>query len=361
MTEIVITVVATLCSLAVGAGFTYWIGHRAERRMDESFQKTHGNLSKMDNNFRKTEELIANITGLFAASQMVGIDTAYENREVALLERDARGMDAESFLRHIKTEDKLIVVGSSLLGLRMYIQKLAQYIRARQEKHLETQFLLTHPCFSSLREEQEKRSPGQIQNEIKDTLRFLEKDCGLNLKESVRFYKGTPTCFMILTSHAMLLNPYPYQAEAFKAFCLHVRRLERSDSTAQDHAKEQSDILKVIDAARFESEINELMGNEGEWEKYDYAGDIGPDIYGQFYWFHYFLPWFSKQAVRYQDYTETCEACDYLATGFSKECPFEERRKGIEAAYRASTKPTGQQAESTVPVEATPSSPSTVR
>ena len=113
MTEIIITVVATLISIAIGALFTYWVGHRSERLMDKSFLKTHENLTKMDENFKKTEDLIANITGLFAASQMVGIDTAYENREVALLERDVHGKDAESFLRHIKTEGKLIVVGSS--------------------------------------------------------------------------------------------------------------------------------------------------------------------------------------------------------------------------------------------------------
>lgn len=308
-TEVLLTLGAAL----FGAAITFWIGFVATKQV-----KTHSR--NVAESFRDTRGLISKITGLFAASQMVGIDTAYENREVALLERDARGEDARSFLRHLKSEPKLIVVGSSLLGLRMYIPKLAQYLRERKGRgDHETKLLLTHPCFSTLREDQEKRSSGQIRKEIQDTIRFLEKDCGLNLGDSVRFYMGTPTCFMIVTSNAILLNPYPYQTEAYKAFCLEVRRLERDETVLLTRKAEYDDISRVVDAVRFGEEIKQAM-QAPDWIRYDYSGDVGPDIYGQFYWYHYFLPWFSNQAVTYNEFQKHCEGCEFLEKGFTKHC-----------------------------------------
>jgi len=308
-----IGLLSTISAAVIGAIITFWIGRKSSKQMNISFSDTSGLISK--------------ITGLFAVSQMVGIETAYENREIALLERDASGESAKSFLKHLKSEPKLIVVGSSLLGLRMYITKLAQYLSERNDHpDYETKFLLTHPCFTSLREDQEKRGSGQIQKEVQDTLRFLEKEGGLALQDSVRFYMGTPTCFMILTSNAMLLNPYPYQTEAYKAFCLEVRRLENEKTTLLTRKAKQVDILRAIDSDRFETEIKKAMENPN-WTRYDYSGDIGSDIYGQFYWYHYFLPWFSKQAVTYDEYSTHCEKCDHLNKGFNTQCKIIEIRK----------------------------------
>lgn len=316
--ELWITIVAAL----IGAIITFWVGYVSTRQM-------HKHSGEMATSFERTRGLISKITGLFAASQMVGIDTAYENREVALLERDASGGSSESFLRHMKDDPKLIVVGSSLLGVRMFIPKLGPYLRSRNSKKgYETKFLLTHPCFSALREDQEKRSQGQIRKEIEDTLRFLEKDCGLDLSKSIRFYKGTPTCFMIVTSNAMLLNPYPYQTEAFKAFCLEVRRLERDETMFLESGAESKDIMRIVNAERFQKEVEAAMETP-DWSRYDYSGDIGPDIYGQFYWYHYFLPWFSRQAVTYKEYIEVCHNNPCLDQGFTTECPMLKKRPSV--------------------------------
>jgi hypothetical protein len=208
----------------------------------------------------------------------------------------------------------------------MYIPKLAQYIRWRKDKDgYETKFLLTHPCFSALREDQEKRSQGQIRKEIQDTLRFLEKDCALDLAKCVRFYKGTPTCFMIVTSNAMLLNPYPYQTEAYKAFCLEVRRLERDETRVLDSGARPADIMRIVDSERFGGEVGAVMQSP-EWARYDYSGHVGPDIYGQFYWYHYFLPWFSLQAITYPEYREVCDKHPCLDRGFTTDCPVNRKR-----------------------------------
>ncbi|MEW6751398.1 MAG: hypothetical protein AB1505_10530 [Candidatus Latescibacterota bacterium] len=78
-----------------------------------------------------------------------------------------------------------------------------------------------------------------------------------------------------------------------------------------------------------------------DWAMYDYSGDVGPGIYGQFYWYHYFLPWFSKQVVCYQEYMDTCGSCPCLTGGYSKECPFGKRRQAIEDNYAISARDVG--------------------
>ncbi len=340
---VVITLIATAVAVLVGVYYTRKVGN-------ESVDLMRGHSDAMKSSFRSTEELINKITGLFALSQMVGIETAYENREVALLERDPSGEDVQSFLGRIKDDPKLIVVGSSLLGLKTYVPRLSQYIRARNNKGYETKFLLTCPCYSNLREDQEKRSNGQIRTEIQETIRFLEKDCGLPLDKCLRFYKGTPTCFMIVVSNYMLLNPYPYQAEAFKAFCLEVRRLETSsDRTDPDR------LLRLLegltDWKRFQSEIEEAVA-ERDWARYDYSTDVGPGIFGQFYWYHYFLPWFSERAVTYEEFCDVCagKKCPSLETGYSGSCPI--KAEEVVARHRESDgyDPTASAASSEGPV-----------
>jgi hypothetical protein len=261
----------------------------------------------------KLRTFISAITGLFAASQKVGIDTAYQNREVALSPDGSKG--GTPFVSRFNSEHKLIVVGSSLLGFRLYVQHLDSILLSRQQRSLETKFLLTHPCFSSLRENQEGRGTGQIKTEIEQTIRFLENS-GL-ARGSLRFYRGTPTCFMVVTSEAMLVNPYPYQIEAFKSFCLEVRRLPQESLAAPTPSRAQVSIPPQVDKDRFAEEFRTLI-NSPEERQFDYSMDVGPDIYGQFYWYHYLLPWFSREAVTFGEFTDVCQSCDCLTNGYSK-------------------------------------------
>ncbi len=281
-------------------------------------QKTRGNQERI-------RELIPQITGLFSASEKVGIVTAYENREKALASESKRRSSGNksyspdrSFLWHLENEKKLIVIGSSLLGLKMYVPCLSEILAARVATGFENKFMMTHPCFSGLRESQERRQKGQIKNEVENMTDILN-GCGLNLDKSLRFYRGTPTCFVIITSKAMLVNPYPYQIEAFKSFCLEVRKLP---ATLIDIAKGKKDAIPVPAqiAPQYKSDFNDLMKNNEE-KDYDYRLNVGPDIFGQFYWYHYILPWFSGEAVTYEDYCKSCKQCNCLSTGFEeKEC-----------------------------------------
>jgi hypothetical protein len=263
-------------------------------------------------NQKEIQDLISKITGLFAASQKVGIETAYENRKTALCGNS-------TFSPRLATDKKLIVVGSSLLGLRMYILSLPEILCSRVERGYETKFMLTHPCFSSFRESQEGRGPGQIRTEIDQTVKLL-KDSGLDVNKSLRFYCGTPTCFAIITSEAMLLNPYPYQTEAFKSFCLEVRRLPL-ETPGGIASKREASVPAQVDEG-FRPEFSEFIARDAE-KYYDYSMDVGPDIYGQFYWYHYVLPWFSKQAITYEEYCKFCiggtPPCPFLQSGYSED------------------------------------------
>jgi len=45
------------------------------------------------------------------------------------------------------------------------------------------------------------------------------------MADCVKFYKGSPTCFTIIAEgqKQMLINPYPYQGEAYNSWCITVR------------------------------------------------------------------------------------------------------------------------------------------
>lgn len=89
-------------------------------------------------------------------------------------------------------------------------------------------FLLTHPAYSRFREVQEDRATGDIAKEILHAISWLAHR---NIpRENVKVYKGTPTCFLMASTEKMLINPYPYELEAYNCFCLEVINNEKSES-----------------------------------------------------------------------------------------------------------------------------------
>ncbi len=167
-------------------------------------------MSKINTNIEDNKKLISSTTDLLEVSSKIGITAAHVNREVALQKFDF-------------VNDKiLIVVGSSLKGLKMFVPNLEPILKARTELGLVNRFLLTHPCRSKYREHQETRSNGEIKSEIDEMVEFLMR---LGIKNNdIRFYLGTPTNFLLITSEKMIINPYPYQIEAYRCFCLEVER-----------------------------------------------------------------------------------------------------------------------------------------
>lgn len=155
-----------------------------------------------------TQSLIAKITKLFDASEREGLEMVYPNRMDALKE----------FAPYIKEEkEEVIVIGSSLLGLFLYVPGFKEIAQQNPNKF---KFLLTHPDDSEKREGPEGRDTGVINGEIREGIHKLES-WGVPL-ENIQLYRRSPTVFTIITSEHMLLNPYPYCTEAYRCWCLQV-------------------------------------------------------------------------------------------------------------------------------------------
>jgi hypothetical protein len=176
-------------------------------------------------------------TDFLKQSSNLGLEMIYTDRGAALREF-AKYMEAEA--RQGDTEGKLIIVGSSIKGLLENVKDMPQIMRDAIKSNCNLQILVTHPKYSRYRENQEDRPTGAIEDEIFKGIRTLE-GCvesdypdppDLKLSPVVRFYKGTPTCFMIIAGDRMLINPYPYEEEAYKSFCIQVRQVEAKERGA---------------------------------------------------------------------------------------------------------------------------------
>jgi len=122
------------------------------------------------------------------------------------------------------TEKKsVVIVGSSLKGIwddPRFADKLTKLIERGRTVECRFDFLLTHPHYSRYREGQESREKDDIAKEILHAISWLK--ARLVGSDHVKLYKGTPTCFLMATPERMLINPYPYQVEAYRCFCLEV-------------------------------------------------------------------------------------------------------------------------------------------
>ena len=188
----------------------------------------------------KTESLGSEINLLRISTEFLkrsldlGLEMIYTDRNAA--RRDfSSAMEFESKRKDIR--GKLIIVGSSIKGLIENVKGTPEIIKNAIESQGELRILLTHPEYSQYRENQEDRPYGAIEDEIFDGIRELEscvepdypQPADLKLSPIVKLYKGTPTCFMIITGDRMLINPYPYEEEAYKSFCIAVRKVEPRD------------------------------------------------------------------------------------------------------------------------------------
>jgi len=183
-------------------------GRRSIEALSTVRQEIDTEFAKIKTTNEDTQSLIARITRLFNASEREGLEMVYANRMDALRE----------FAPYIVDEkEKVVIVGSSLLGLLLFIAGFEDMVRQEPAKF---RFVLTHPTSSRKREGPEGRDPGVIQGEILEGLHKL-REWGVPL-ENIQLYKGSPTVFMIATSQHMLLNPYPYGTEAYRCFCLQV-------------------------------------------------------------------------------------------------------------------------------------------
>ncbi len=160
-----------------------------------------------------------------AVTDEFGLDGVFRNRLDAI---------EQTFYRVMENERKQIdIVGSTLFGLKGHSwvtsERVVELLRSkRADENFVLRILLTHHKYLSSRQAQERteKRPDRwvISKEAIDAAEMLRK---AELLDYVRFYQGAPTCFSIVChgQGRMLLNPYPYEREAFNSWCLAVRNV----------------------------------------------------------------------------------------------------------------------------------------
>jgi len=154
---------------------------------------------------------------LLEASKQAGLVGVYISRAEAI----------KAFIPCIENEEhEITIIASSLKGLLTECEQEYEYAREvlkRKVKKIKIRFLLTHPLIADLRAKQENRGMQDIGTEIAASLDLLFNVWEVP-KDAVKLYLGTPTCFGIKASNAMLLNTYPYMKEAFASPCIIVKK-----------------------------------------------------------------------------------------------------------------------------------------
>ena len=199
---------------------------------EQSRNVCHNSILKLGEEQERVEDLIKRLMHI----SQVGLYAAFPLRRYAF----------PYIADQIKTEDKeMYIVGTSFRGLlwpKIGEEKLMENITKKiADSDCKVRFLLTHPAFAHLRQSLEgiqRREDFHIAQEILDTLLIFKK-AGVSHKD-IRFVKGTPTIFGIRTSKSMLINPYPYQRQAFKSLTLIV-----------DSANGENQVYQAFDHAHF--------------------------------------------------------------------------------------------------------------
>jgi hypothetical protein len=180
--------------------------------------------------------------------------TAAELRQIATFDLDrgelglvgiyANRADAVRFAVAPMIEEEkegIYLVGSTIFGLGCDVQEgsrrivltsrgLIEQIAKRKAKGCEIRILLTHPSRIFERHAQESgvRSAerGTIASELRDACRLLADH---NLADCTKLYNGSPTCFTIVFKgqRRMIINPYPYESEAYNSWAIMIEDRER--------------------------------------------------------------------------------------------------------------------------------------
>jgi len=148
---------------------------------------------------------------------------------VVSIHRDRLDAIEHEFYRMMQDEDEGIdIVGSTIFGLRgrsfATNDKIIDLLRSKATNpRFKIRILLTHWEYVSGRQAQEKTQKNTARYVIvKELFDGVKKLISKGLENSIRFYMGAPTCFSIVCTgnKHMLLNPYPYELEAFNSWSI---------------------------------------------------------------------------------------------------------------------------------------------
>lgn len=230
----------------------YTIKRAIENQIQENFQQFEDNIRKnvteqieecvnlnfdsvktmLDEQKIKIEDRLNSLTpsfSLLSSGTKYGVENIHLNRSQAL-ESFNWFLDSELQKAYKGEASRIWIVSSSIKGLLTIVtdhfdgKRLFEKIR---DSKCDIRIIMTHPDFANYRATQEKRQPGEIPHEIGMNISIL-KNYGIQ-RNCIRFYRGTPTVFGIATMDRMLLNPYPYQSEAFRCFSIIVLKTNNKD------------------------------------------------------------------------------------------------------------------------------------
>lgn len=170
-----------------------------------------------------SQQLIDN-TATLSVLRKCGVVDAFEHRAAAY-ER------IKSWLRD-RNNTEFVFVGTSFRGLYWQGEgdsEIYELIKERARENIKLlnnsdslflRFIFTHPAFAYLREQSEgNERPDnffRIREEILRSVLML-REIGIPEK-AIKFFKGTPTLFGLMTDNNMFLNPYPYKKQAYTSF-----------------------------------------------------------------------------------------------------------------------------------------------
>lgn len=180
---------------------------------------------------------------LVRQTEDLGVVSIHPNRLEAI--------EREFFRKMQDEEEGIDIVGSTIFGLKgRAVATNEKILRLFHDKGTRPDFqlriLLTHWDHVSGRQAQEKTTKNiaryVISKELLDAVKTLRHQ---GISEFVKFYRGAPTCFTIICrgQKQMLLNPYPYEREAFNSWSIVFRETDGGvyDEFARAHFEQPWD------------------------------------------------------------------------------------------------------------------------
>lgn len=214
-------VVAFLLYRFAAAVTNIWLRERLEKVIGVQLVKYMEQIAtKVEDGITKIDDDVKRLAPVFVSCAKRGVENVHLTRAAAL-ENFAWFLDAEAKKANSGEPARVWFVCSSMKG---FLEVAGEHFNGDKmlDKILKSgcdlRIIMTDPDMADYRALQEGRAPGEISNEIEMTLARLKR-MGLK-REIIKLYCGTPTVFAIATSDRMLLNPYPYETEAFRCFSL---------------------------------------------------------------------------------------------------------------------------------------------
>jgi len=184
--------------------------------------------------FRSFADHLRKLEWRFEAFKKLGLNRCHSSRDAGLanflpyasefVDRDLDAVNDDGDDRFFYPHKTVNIVSSSARGLMGHLDRHPSEVQASWRDLIVShpklfRMLLTHPAYAHLRQPAEERGPGEIELEILKSSIFIHCVAGMR-SEGLRFYRGSPTVFMIQADRHILLNPYPYGKMAMDTLSL---------------------------------------------------------------------------------------------------------------------------------------------